>query len=267
MIFCHVIKPNELTALNFLSGSHPKPIGAQWINRGTDRPLRQQSIELLLRTLYQDVLSESVVKLHQSSGLRVEFRSEADRHRFAQEFAAAKALEQQGWSNRISMMFGDRAAASAAADDLILNGVPERAVSILWRAGRFMDAEVEWIEGHSLLSVAGATAGGSVAGLALGVALIAVPGVGPIAAVGGLAVSAASAGPALAGIFGATAGALVKMLSDPDVEDVAERQYITRRKASPVFVTVELAEDSGVSDVVRTTLRRHGGQLVTRGDK
>lgn len=267
MSFCHVIKPDELTALNFLAGSHPKPIGAQWINRGTDRPLRQQSIDLLLRTLYQDVLSESVFKLHQSSGLRVEFRSEAERHRFAREFAEAKVLEQQGWSNRISMMFGDRAAASAAADELIRSGVPKGAVSILWRAGRFMDAEVEWIEGHSLLSVAGATAGGSFAGLALGVALIAVPGIGQIAAVGGLAASAASSAPALAGIFGATTGALVKMLSDPDVEDVAERQYIARRKASPVFVSVELAEGTGVSDLAKAVMKRLDGRLVTRGHK
>jgi hypothetical protein len=267
MSFCHVIKPNELPALNFLPGSHPKPIGAQWINRGTDRPLRRQSIDLLLRTLYTDVLSESVLKLHQSSGLRVEFRSEAERYRFAQEFAAAKALEEQGYSNRISMMFGEKAAASAAADELIRNGVPKRAVSILWRAGRFMDADVQWIEGHSLLSVAGATAGGSFAGLALGVALIAVPGIGQIAAVGGLAASAASSAPALAGIFGATTGALIKMLSDPDVEDVEERQYIARRKASPVFVSVELTEDTGVSDLVRTLIRRHGGRLVTRGEK
>lgn len=56
------------------------------------------------------------------------------------------------------------------------------------------------------------------------------------------------------------------MLSDPDVEDVAERQYIARRKASLVFVSVELTEGTGVSDLVRTLMRRHGGQLVTRGE-
>lgn len=57
-----------------------------------------------------------------------------------------------------------------------------------------------------------------------------------------------------------------QMLSDPDVEDVAERQYIARRKASLVFVSVELTEGTGVSDLVRTLMRRHGGQLVTRGE-
>lgn len=264
MSFFHVIRPEELSALNFLPGSHPKPVAAQWINRGSDRPLRQQSIDLLLRTLFSDILSESVVKLHRSSGLRVAFQSEAERHKFAQEFAAAKATEQKSWSNRITMMFGQQAAAGAAAEELIGSGIPERDVSILWRASRFMDADTQWIEGHSLLSVAGATAGGSIAGLALGVALIAVPGIGQVAAVGGLAVSAAQSAPVFAGIFGATAAAIGKMLSDPDVEDVAKRQFVARRKPSPVFVSVDIDESSGVLDQAKAIMRRHDGRLVTR---
>jgi hypothetical protein len=267
MPFAHIIKPEELPALNFLAGNHPKPAAAQWINRGTDRPLRQQSVDLLLRTLFSDVLSESVVKLHRSSGLRLEFQSETDRLRFAQAFSEAKGTEQSSWSDRITMMFAEQTAASAAAEELVAGGIPKRAVSILWRAGRFMDADTQWIEGHSLLSVAGATAGGSIAGLALGVALITVPGIGQIAAVGGLAVTAAGSAPAFAGIFGATAAAIAKMLSDPDVDDVAKRQYVARRKVSPIFVSIELGDDAAMLELSRAVMKRHGGRLVSRSAK
>lgn len=264
MSFSHVIKPDELSALDYLPGSHPRPVAVQWINRGTDRPLRKQSIDLLLRTLFSDVLSESVIKLHRTSGLRVEFRTEGDRHRFAREFAAAKLTEQQSCTDRLTMMFGEQAQASAAAEALVESGVTKDAVSILWRAGRFMDAKTDWIEGHSLLSVAGATAGGSIAGLALGVALIAVPGVGQVAAVGGLAASATSSAPALIGIFGATAAAIRKMLSDPDVEDVARKQFIERRSTSPVFVSVDLSLAQDAASTVTEIMKQHGGRAVTK---
>ncbi|GAA4762594.1 hypothetical protein [Novosphingobium ginsenosidimutans] len=262
MSFSHVIKPEELSALDYLASDHPRPIAVQWINRGTDRPLRKQSIDLLLRTLFSDVLSESVVKLHRTSGLRVEFRSENERHRFARDLAAAKLIEQQNWTDRITMIFSEQTQASAAAEALVEIGISKTAVSILWRAGRFMDADTRWIEGHSLLSVAGATASGSIAGLALGVALIAVPGVGQIAAIGGLAASATSAAPALVGIFGATAAAIRKMLSDPDVEDVARKQFMERQNSSPVFVTVDLSLAQDAHMTATKIMKQHGGRAV-----
>lgn len=264
MSFLHVIKPDELFALNYLPGSHPRPIASRWINRGTDRPLRKQSIDLLLRTMFSDALSESVIKLRQSSGLRVEFRSEVERFRFAREFAAAKVIEQESRANRITMMFNEQAAASNAAEELIKSGIPKRSVSILWRAGRFMDADTRWIQGHSLLSVAGATTGGSITGLALGVVLVAVPGVGQVAAVGGLAASVASSVPALLGIFGATTAAIGKMLSDADVEDVARRQFVQRRRANPVFVSVDILNFPDYRDVVHLIMERNGGRQVTK---
>jgi hypothetical protein len=264
MSFFHVIKPEDLSALDFLTSDHPRPVAVQWINRGTDRPLRKQSIDLLLRTLFSDILSESVVKLHRTSGLRVEFRSETERHRFAREFASAKSIEQRQSTDRITMMYSEQALASAAAEALVESGIPKGAVSILWRAGRFMDADTRWIEGHSLLSVASATAGGSIAGLALGVALIAVPGVGQIAAVGGLAASAASSAPALVGIFGATAAAIGKMLTDPDVEDFARKQFMERRNTSPVFVSVDLSLAQGARTVAGAVMKQSGGRAVVR---
>lgn len=264
MSYHYVIKADELTALNFLPANHVKPASAQWINRGTSRVLRKQSVDLLLRTLFADILSESVVKLHRSSGLQVAFQSEYEWRQFSKQFTAAKAAELETWSNRITMMFDQQSSAADTIAALVAAGVPKSAISMLWRAGQFMEPDGQWIEGHTVSAVAGATASGSIAGLALGVALIAVPGVGKVAAIGGLAATAAQAIPAIAGIFGATAATINKMLSDPDVDDVAIRQLASRQTASRVFVSLDLIEAAESFELARSIMRRNGGRLVTK---
>jgi hypothetical protein len=257
-----VIKPEELTALHFLPDSHPSPVGVEWINRGTDRPLRKQSVDLLMRTMFSDILSPSVVKLHRSSGLRVAFRTEAERWQFARQFSEAKDLEQAIWSSRLTMTFDSHKEAADAAEALVGLGLPKHAVSILWRSAQFIDTEYKWLEGHSLASVAGSTAGGSIAGLALGVALIAVPGIGQIAAIGGLA--AAQAAPVVSGIFGATVAAIAKMMTDTDVEGVALQQYAERKNSRRSFVSVDLSQDQDESDRVWAVLKQYGGRTVKK---
>ena len=260
----YIIRADELAALNFLPANHVKPASAQWINRGTNRVLRKQSVDLLLRTLFSDILSESVVNLHRSSGLQVAFLSEHDWRQFSKQLAIAKAAELETWSNRLTMMFDHQSNATDALAELVAEGIPKRAISMLWRAGQFMEPDGQWMDGHTVRAVAGATASGSIAGLALGVALIAVPGVGQVAALGGLAATAAHAAPAIAGIFGATAAAIRKMLSDPDVDDIAIRQLASRRSASRVFVSLDLIEAPEGVAVARSIMRRNGGRLVTK---
>lgn len=262
MAYFQVLKPEELTALHFLPNDHPRPIGVDWINRGTDRPLRKQSVDLLLRTMFADILSPSVVKLHRSSGLRVQFRTEAERLLFARQLSDAKKLEEATWSARLTMTFDSHHKAVEASDDLVRLGLPQDSVSILWRTAQFIDTEYEWLEGHSLASVASTTAGGSIAGLALGAALIAVPGIGHIAAMGGLAASAVQAAPVVSGIFGATIAAIAKMTSDTDVEGVALQQYADNRHAGRSFVSVDLSNSQDLSEQAWAILKGHGGRAL-----
>lgn len=257
----YVIRPDELAALNFLPPGHPRPVRVEWINRGTDRPLNRQSIELLLRTMYADMLSPSVVKLHRSAGLRVHLRSEADRLRFANAFSSAKSKEEESRTHYLAMMFVERSDAARAAEELIESEVPKSAISILWRAGQFMDADHRWMEGHSLLSVASATAGGSIAGLVAGVAVMAIPGIGSIAAIGGLAAGSLSAPSLVAGLFGATTAAITRMMSDPDVDDVAMQHYAESPNARRAFVSVDLKATPGAFERVRTILKQNGGRM------
>jgi hypothetical protein len=259
-----VIRPEELPALNFLAADHPRPVRAAWINRGTNQAMRQQSVDMLLRTLFADMLSPSVVKLHRSAGLRLEFSSEAHRLGFASAFGAARAHELESRSFHLTMMFADRSSAALAAESLVNEGVPKAAISMLWRAGQIIDTDYDWIEGHSLLSVAGATAGGGIAGLTIGLALFAIPGVGQVAAIGGFAAAALAATPVISGIVGATASAIRKMVSDPDVDDVALNNYISDSRRSRVFVSVDLRIAEDALGVARSVMKRHGGIPAVR---
>lgn len=52
-----VIKAEELAALNYLDREHPRPREIEWINRGTDQILKPSTVDMLLRTLFRDVVS------------------------------------------------------------------------------------------------------------------------------------------------------------------------------------------------------------------
>lgn len=249
-----MIKPEELAALNFLPPDHPRPQEVEWINRGTNQKLRRSSVDMLLRTLFRDVLSPSVVRLHRSSGLRTVFRTDRERERFAAAFADARAQERAGSLNLVTAMFNDRQTAERAVSELREAGIPDRSISLLWRASQFADTNVKWVEGHSKYSVASAVAGGGVAGAMLGVALLAVPGIGPVAAAGAIASSAFSSVAAVSAAIGATGGAIARMLTDHDVDDVAAAYYEQQIRRGKIFVSVDTRKAKGQREIARRIL-------------
>ena len=234
-----VIKPEELAALNYLAPDHPRPRMVEWINRGTNQKLKSSSVDMLLRTLAQDVLSPSAVRLCRSAGLRVVFGTERERERFALEFAAARSHESAGKRYLLTALFDDREHAEQAVSQLKDAGIPEISISLLWRANQFMDANFQWGGGHSKRSVAGAVAGGGIAGAVLGVALLAVPGIGPVAAAGAIASSAVHSVASVSAAIGATGGAIARMLSDHDVDGVSASYYERQIRRGKIFVSVD----------------------------
>lgn len=256
-----VIKPWELPSLNYIAPDHPRPLRVEWINRGTDQKLRPSSVEMLLRTLFHDMASPSVVRLHRSAGLRAVFRSDKDRDVFAAEFAAARAHESAGKRYHVTAMFVDRKYAEQAAQALKNAGIPDSAISLLWRASQFLDPVVASRAGHSKLSVVGAVAGSGVAGAMLGVAVIAIPGV---AAAGVAAAAAYSSIAAVGGAFGATGGAIAKMLTDHDVDGVAAAYYDEQAQRGKIFVSVDTRIADSQREVAREILRQHGGRAWSR---
>ncbi|WP_241255170.1 hypothetical protein [Altererythrobacter sp. BO-6] len=262
-----VIRAGDLLAVNYLSEGHPRPLAVEWINRGTDQVLRQTTRDMLLRTLFQPVDTPSVQKLHDSAGLRVVFRSESERARFAAEFEAAREREQNAKAHLITAIFDAREPAEAAIAALKRAGFPERSLSLLCRASHFSDPDAKWPEGHGPLGIAGAVAGSGVAGALLGLAFLLVPGVGPVAAAGALASSAIASVASVSGIIGATGGAIAKMLTDHDVDGVSAAFYDRQIQRGKVFVAVDDRLTSIDGSIAREILDSHGGRTpeVTQG--
>ncbi|MBO6708187.1 hypothetical protein [Altererythrobacter sp.] len=254
-----MIKAEELVAVNYLAEDHPRPRSVEWINRGTDQVLRPTTTDMLLRTLFQPAASPSVQKLHESSGLRVIFRSDAERERFASAFREAVARERAATEHVVTAIFDGRDKAETAIAALRDEGIPPSAISLLCRASHFGDPEANWPDGHDTLSITGAVAGGGVAGALLGVAFLFVPGVGPLAAAGAIAGSAISSVASISGIIGATGGAVAKMLTDHDVDGVMAEYYDRQIKRGKVFVSVDEQETAVAREFIERILEQFGG--------
>jgi hypothetical protein len=259
-----VIKAEELASLNYLDHDHPRPRQLEWINRGTDQVLKPSTVDMLLRTLFRDVVSPSVLRLHQSAGLRAIFRTERDRDRFASAFAVARKHEVDHTEILATAIYDDREHAERAVTAIKESGVPDKAISLLWRASRFLDTESDWLDGHTKLSVAGAIAGSGIAGAMLGVAILAIPGVGPVAAAGVLATSAFSSVAAVSGIIGATGGAIARMLTDHDVDGVSASFYEQEIRRGKVFVSVDTRLADRPREAVLDMMQKFGGRTSSR---
>jgi len=260
----YVIKAEELTALNYLSNDHPRPVQVEWINRGTDQRLKPSTVDMLMRTLFKDLASPSVVKLQRSAGLRTVFKTDAERNRFATAFEAAKDTETAGKEYLVTAIFDSREGAERAVAQLKEAGVPDNAISLLWRASQFMDTDIKWSEGHSGLSVAAAAGGGGIAGAMLGVAILAIPGVGPVAAAGAIAASAFSSVAAVSGIIGATGGAMARMLTDHDVDGTSAAYYAQQIQRGKIFVSVNTQHAEGRREDAVRILKQAGGRKGSR---
>lgn len=259
----YVIKPEELLALNFLADDHPRPVDAEWINRGTDQKLKPSTVQMLQRTLFRDMAPPSVVQLHRSAGLRVIFRNDQDRQSFAAAFAAAREQESQRRKTTVTATFDSREEAETAIAALVDSGFAEERISLIWRVSQLEGHAPKLREGHSKLSVASAIAGGGVAGALLGVAVLVVPGLGPIAAAGAIAAAAPSVA-GVSGVIGATGGAITRMLDDHDVEDIASNYHEQQINRGKVFVTVDVTDDDMRRDEARALFRQFGGKSTLR---
>lgn len=236
---CYVLKPDELPALNYLSKDHPCPTELTWINRGTSQELRPTTVQMLMRTLFREAASASVARLHRSSGLRVVFRSADDRDEFARQFLEAQKTLVRRQRSELTAVFDKPSDAERGFRELIAIGVNARSISLLWRAGQFLEGRHENPPGHSKLSIAAASTGAGLAGAALGMTLLMIPGLGPIMVGGAFAASALSTFGAVGGALGASAGGIAKMLTDIDVDDREIPYFVMQISSGKIFLSVD----------------------------
>jgi hypothetical protein len=257
----YVIKAEELSALNYLDPGHPQPLLIEWIDRGTDKPLRPTTVEQLLRTQTNIEASPSITRLRDAAGLRAVFETSAERDRFAGAFTAARAKLAVRKQYMLAAIFGNIANAEAVVAELKRAGIPEDSISLLWQA-QHNPAAINGPEaGHTRFSIAAATAGAGVAGALLGVGFLAlIPGIGAIAAAGAAAAVTIQSVATISGIFGATGGAMAKMLTDLDVDDRDVGYFETQIRRGRVFLAVDTRIAKSHSARAREILLTHGGR-------
>ena len=99
----------------------------------------------------------------------------------------------------------------------------------------------------------------------LGVAVIAIPGLGAVAAAGTIATSAISSVAAVSAAIGATGGAIARMLTDLDVEG-NDANYLARQiQCGKAFVAIDLRIAAGQREIARQVIIRHKGQIARAG--
>ncbi len=147
--------------------------------------------------------------------------------------------------NLVSAVFDSQMEAERAVSQLRSAGVNDSAISLIAQDdGRTTTTDGSGEE--AVKDVAGKTALGAGAGTLLGIAALAIPGVGPLVAAGAIA-SAAIPGAALTGAaIGAAAGGLAGLLSDHGVDREDADYYEQRVNDGGVFVSVDTS-DAGVS--------------------
>ena len=170
-------------------------------------------------------------------------------------------------NNLISAVFDSRGQAEAAVNELRAEGVDTAKVSLIGRdedggAARMTDGDGESSEGVGD-AVKGAL-GGAGLGAILGVAALAIPGVGPLVAAGAIASTAIPGAAAIGAGVGAVAGGVTGMLTDHGVGDEDANYYEGRINEGGVFVSVD-ADDGDVSpDTVREIFSRNGGHSASQ---
>lgn len=165
-------------------------------------------------------------------------------------------------TSTVSAMFDSQAEAERAVAELRQQGVSDGALSVIAQNKGTMttrggDGEVTDEEHSNILR---GILGGGAAGAGLGVLALAIPGVGPLAALGAIAASAVPEAMAIGALAGAAAGTFNETLLKHGIDEEDASYYGDRLKGGGVLVT---AHASGDAQRIRDTLHRHGGHSAS----
>ena len=163
-----------------------------------------------------------------------------------------------------SAVFDSREEAERVLSELRSAGIDNDAISIV---GRHESGDGSGITDDDGVNKSGAVKGaigGAVGGTLLGIAALAIPGVGPLAAAGAIAASAVPEAAAIGAAVGATAGGISGLLSKECVDDDDAEYYEGRINEGGYFVGVH-ADRAGTSiEEAREILYRNGGHSAKR---
>ena len=160
-------------------------------------------------------------------------------------------------SKTVIGLFNNMGEAQNVVRDLVASGIERENVGFMANEKQVVPSDADTTaDGQDVASGALAGAGtgaaiGGVAGLALALAPLAIPGIGPIVAAGPIAAALTGAG------IGAVAGGLIGGLTRLGVPEEHAHYYAEGVKRGGILVTVA-AEDEGEAEAAVAILRRHG---------
>ena len=165
--------------------------------------------------------------------------------------------------NLVSAVFDSRSEAERAVTELRSAGLSDSAISIVARHDG-TNTTTDGGGGEATKGFIAKTAAGAGVGTILGIAALAIPGVGPLVAAGAIA-TAAIPGAALTGAaLGAAAGGLGALLTSHGVSEEDATYYEGRVNDGGVFVSVDTSNADLTSDAASDILYRNGGHSSAR---
>ena len=166
-----------------------------------------------------------------------------------------------------SAVFDSRQEAEQALSQLRTAGIPEEAISIVGRTESGDGSGLTDNDDNDGANESGAVKGaigGAIGGTLLGVAALAIPGVGPLAAAGAIASGAIPGAAGIGAALGATAGGITGLLSNEGVSDDDSKYYEGRVNDGGYFVGVH-ADKAGASFAsARDILTSNGGHSASQ---
>ncbi|MEO5938955.1 MAG: hypothetical protein ABIQ43_08080 [Sphingomonas sp.] len=165
--------------------------------------------------------------------------------------------------NIVSAVFDNRTEAERAVTELRAAGINDSAISIVAQEDG-KNTTTDGSGAEETTDFVGKVAAGAGIGTLLGIAALAIPGVGPLVAAGAIA-SSAIPGAAIAGAaIGGAAGGLAKVLGDHGVGEDDAAYYENSVNNGGVFVSVDTNSSGATADDVTDILHRSGGHSSSR---
>lgn len=163
----------------------------------------------------------------------------------------------------VSAVFDTQSEAEHAVSELRSAGINDSAISLIAeREGKHVTTDGTGAEAAQ--DVVGKTALGAGLGTAAGIAALAIPGVGPLVAVGAIA-AAAVPGAALTGAaIGTVAGGLAGAFTDHGVNEADATYYEDHIGQGGVFVSVDTDGSPIHASAAQDILYRFGGHSSSR---
>lgn len=162
----------------------------------------------------------------------------------------------------VSAVFDSQVHAQTALTELRLRGFDESSISLIAQ----QDGTASQVEDsrEAVTDVIRTTAFGAGAGSLLGIAALAIPGVGPFVAAGAIAASAVPGAAMSGAAVGAAIGGVAGILTAHGVDKGDAHYYQERITTGGIFVSVDTSNAHLRADEVRDILFTAGGQSSTR---